>query len=69
MSKMQEKADEIIRQELSGQTPEQAQELEMDKQALEARFQRAKKVILKSQNPELMKKAWQDLYIILKKVL
>ena len=57
MSKMQEKADEIIRQELSGQTPEQAQELEMDKQALEARFQRAKKVILKSQNPELMKKA------------
>ena len=49
--------DEIAKKDLNGDGHISAQELEMDKQALEARFQRAKKVILKSQNPELMKKA------------
>ena len=51
------KADELLAQELQGQTAEEAQELEQDKLMSEARFKRAKDLTQKRLNQQLTKTA------------
>ena len=51
-----EAADNLVSQEMSGQTVEQSMELEQDKAMSQARFQRAKKLTLERRNQQLMAK-------------
>ena len=52
-----EASNDLVSNEMQGQTLEESMELEQDRQMSEARFQRAKKLTLDRRSQQLMKTA------------